>query len=168
MFDEKDLEAYRSTLPDKAVKARIIDDLNHGINGKKTEKIVLSRAFPLIAACLVLVLSAVFLFGTAHRSLLIEPQSGIATASARSVGENFTAKAELNLPTQITVSQGHLVITDVETGETLGMGTNLRVHGDVMICWHLEEAEHKGELTLSCMGLKASYKAENGQLFRTK
>ena len=166
MFDEKDLEAYRNTLPGKDVKARILTDLNQGINGKKTEKIVLSRAVPLIAACLVLVLSAAFMFGTAQSSLQLETQEGVVTA--RSAGEAVYAKAELKFPTRLTASRGHLVVTDVQSGKILGEGTNLRVHGDVIICWHLEEVGQKGELTLSALGAKTSYKAENGQLIRTK
>lgn len=166
MFDEKDLEAYRNTLPGKDVKARILADLNQGINGKKAEKIILSRAFPLIAACLVLVLSAAFLFGTVQSSLRLEAQEGIVTA--RSAGETVYAKAELKFPTRLAASCGHLVVTDAQTGKILGEGTNLRVHGDVIICWHLEEAEQKGELKLSALGAKTSYKAANGQLIRTK
>ena len=95
MFDEKDLAQYRSVLPSDEVKDAILADLDQGINGKKTGKINLSRAFPLIAACLVLVLSAVFLFGTAQSSLLLESQEGV--TSARSIGETVTAKAEMKL-----------------------------------------------------------------------
>ncbi len=166
MFDEKDIAQYRSVLPADRVKAEILADLDRGINSKKTEKINLSRTFSLIAACLVLVLSAVFLFGTAQSSLLLEAQEGV--MSARSIGETLTAKAEFKLPTGLTVSEGHLVVTDAETGEILGQGTNLRVHGNVIVCWRLEEAGQNGELTLSALCLKASYKAENGQLIRTK
>lgn len=166
MFDEKDVAQYRSVLPSDRVKAEILGDLDRSINGKKTEKIILSRAFPLIAACLVLVLSAVFLFGAAQSSLLLESQEGV--MSARSLGETLTAKAELKLPARLTVSEGDLVVTDAETGELMGQGTDLRVHGNVIVCWRLEEAGQNGELTLSALCLKASYKAENGQLIRTK
>ena len=166
MFDEKDLAQYRSVLPSDEVKDRILADLDQGINGKKTGKINLSRAFPLIAACLVLVLSAVFLFGTAQSSLLLESQEGV--TSARSIGETVTAKAEMKLPTHLSVSEGHLVVSDADTGKVLGQGTNLRVHGNVIVCWHLEEDGQKGEITLSVLSLKASYKAENGHLIRTK
>lgn len=170
MFDEKDLEAYRNTLPRAEVKARILDDLSHGINGKKTEKIIPIRFFPLIAACFVLILSAFLLLGTAHRGTLAETPSDIAVATARSVAQrNLRAEAQILLPTRITVSTGHLTVTDAETGEVLGEGTNLRVHGNVMICWQLEtETEPTGVLTLSCLGFKNSYQAVGDTLIRTK
>ena len=167
MFDEKDLAAYRSVLPSDEVRSKILADLDRGINRKKTEKIILSRAFPLVAACLVLIVSVVFLSGTIQSSLILEPTESSATL-VRSISlPPLTATADFKIPTQIIVTAGSLTVTDAETGEILGEGDHLRVHGNVVVCWHLEN-ESDGELTLSCLGFKKSYEATENCIIRTK
>ncbi len=169
MFDENGIRAYRDIKPSDSVKTRILADLDAGIKRKNTEKIILSRAFPLIAACLVLVLSAIFLSHFANRSVMLDVEQGIATAAARSIApQPITAAADLKLPTEIAVTDGTLTVTDAETGEILGEGNNLRVHGKVIICWHLETESQTQELTLSCLGFKNSYRATDNSLIRTK
>ena len=174
MFDEKDLADYRDTLPRAEVKARILSDLQNGIKTKKTEKIFLSHVLP-IAACLALILTAVFLLGGAKNSLALsscEQEQVSPMMMARMIAPvELRAKAQLPFPTSLTVKSGKVTVTDAETGELLGEGTQIRVHGNVLICWQLEEApEESGELTLSCLGFTASYQADGAgkELIRTK
>ncbi|MBE6712412.1 MAG: hypothetical protein E7580_02695 [Ruminococcaceae bacterium] len=176
MFDEKEIAEYRETLPSLKAKQRILCDLQTGIRRKKTENLFLTRFLPL-AACFILILGAVFLLTFARSSLILtstpEQETDIAHASmARSIAPpTLTAKAELKLPTEISVKNGKVTVTDAETNEILGVGTNLRVHGKVVICWQLDgQPSQSGELTLSCLGIRASYRASEAgdELIRTK
>lgn len=173
MFDENKLKEYRNTLPSENVKARILADLEAGINRKKTAKIPLTRILLPLAACLVLILTSLLFVG-AHSSVTLslpasqDPQIAVArSVSAPSV----SVEADFRFPTSISVDSGKVTVTDAETGKILGEGTNLRVSGKVMIRWQLEDkAEKSGELTLSCLFFSEAYKpAKNGQgLIRTK
>ena len=174
MFDEKELADYRATLPRDEVKQRILEDLQNGIKHQKTEKIFLSRVLP-IAASFALILVAALLVLGARNSLALQPQVQAETemiALARAVASTeVKAEAKLPLPTEISVKSGKVIATDAKTGELLGEGTQIRVHGNVLICWQLEKApEESGELTLSCLGFTAFYQADGAgkELIRTK
>ena len=173
MFDEKEIAEYRATLPSEEVKQRILEDLQKGIKHQKTEKIFLSRVLPIAASFALVLVAALLIFG-ARSSLVLKPheaeQEMIALARVIAPTE-LRAEAKFPLPTEISVPSGKVTVTDAETGELLGEGNKLRVHGNVLICWQMEAGtESSGELTLSCLGFTASYKADDAgnKLIRTK
>ena len=174
MFDEKEIAEYRATLPRDEVKERILEDLQNGIKHQKTEKIFLSRILPIAASFALILVGALLVFG-ARSSLALQVQTSAETemiAMVRAIAPTeLRAEAKLPLPTEISVESGKLIVTDSETGKILGEGNKLRVHGNVLICWQMEEgAEESGELTLSCLGFTASYRADDAckELIRTK
>ncbi len=150
MFDQKQTDAFRSITAPMELKEKVL-----ALEQKKprnNRRIIMSLSSA--AACLLLVAAIPLLNkipqknpvfsvnGTAIGSealLLTENNSGVMTAAARTV-QKYTAVISAKFPTNtvITVSDGSLELTDTDTNEIIGFGTECTAEGDTTIRWTVD------------------------------
>ncbi len=171
MFNENDIEKYRSIAPPKALKERVMATYDNGT--KRKPQIKLYKQISLIAACVVLVIvsSVVVKTGVGKIDLFADNsrvsemsvtfnENGVQMASERTViNDSVDFRIKTFIKSEISVSQGKLSLCDEKTGEVIASGNPCSVKGDVCIRWSPESgSEETAEIKISNIFSEETYK----------
>ncbi len=154
MFDKTDIEEYQSVTAPDGLRMRVMNTYDKG----KVTNISLYKTIMVVAASLVLVISASTFAGMKVGNISIEmngkalsanptqiADNGIAMVAAfcESPSEQTNVAMEIDsfLKTVITVTGGEINVFDSETGELLYTGSEYVTKEKVLIDWCVDSAD---------------------------
>ena len=171
MFDEKEIEAYRSISAPANLRERVLSSCAEHPSARRNFPAML-RMVSSAAACLVLVtVLSVFMVGhfgdvsvsvsgetlLPESSVSVYPEHGVAPLSAQPIGKSITPSVSFPISftladkTQINVSKGELYMEN-ENGDMVSFGSALTADGQIQINWYVLPNEEENAFVMTLRG----------------
>lgn len=153
MFNQKEIEAYKSIKSPASLKDSIMADYDLDYTPKNILFSGRLKAFASVAACVILIITfSVFTtkdFGSfkasvdgvhlSSESIIFDgSQSALMTVDARALSTiSVPIEMDIHRDTQITINNGTMQVIDDKTGEVLSNETTINTDSDVHVCWEV-------------------------------